>query len=252
MNGIYVCGKSKSCKRGLKPLSRQVGTAGIVPESESESSGGNLRKLGRFQDFPIFLFFLGVFTDNPIMKRAQKTASSRDKAELDKIQSNLSYSYLHAVVSRAGGACALSVPTADGMGVDATLHFKSNYVPKQIYGRVDIDVQLKSTRQILPVVNGKISCPIESEQYRKYTLTSTSEFLLILFVLPTDPAEWLALTPQELTLKKCCYWTSLNEAPLWTGSDVTVRIPEKNLFNVEQLHKIITKISEGERLKYEP
>ena len=186
------------------------------------------------------------------MKRAQKTASSRDKAELDKIQSNLSYSYLHAVVSRAGGACDSLGQTADGMGIDAVLKFKGKFSPKQIYGRVDIDAQLKSTRQILPVVNGKISCPIESEQYRNYTLTSTTEFLLILFVLPTDPAEWLELTPDELILRKCCYWTSLNEAPPWTGSDVTVRIPEKNLFNVEQLHKIVTKLSEGERLKYEP
>jgi len=129
------------------------------------------------------------------------------------------------------------------------MHFKGNYSPKPIYGRVDIDVQLKSTRQTLPVVNGKISYPIESEQYRKYTLTSPTEFLLILFVLPDDSTEWLELTPDELILRKCCYWTSLNEAPPWTGSDVTVRIPEKNLFNVEQLLKIVTKLSEGERLK---
>ena len=138
------------------------------------------------------------------------------------------------------------------MGIDAILHFKGKFSSKQIFWKFPIDVQVKSTRQTLPVVNGKISYSIKSEQYRKYTEPSLAEFLLVLFVLPDDPTEWLELTPDELILRKCCYWISLKDAPPWTGSDVTVRIPEKNLFNVEQLHKIVIKLSEGERLKYEP
>ena len=184
------------------------------------------------------------------MKKKQKLPS-RSKAELDEIQSNLSYSYVHAVVSRAGGACQETSRSADKMGIDVVLNFKGSFSPKQDFGKILVTSQLKSTRQTLPVVNGKISYSIKSEQYRKYIESSPVEFLFILFILPDDPAEWLELTPEELILRRCCYWTSLRGAPAWTGNDVTVRIPQNNLFNVEQLHQILAKLSKGERLNYE-
>ena len=205
--------------------------------------------MGRTSYLALDLF--GKIADNFAMKKGQRIPQKPGKAELDKIQSNLSYSYLHAVVSRAGGACDSPGQTADGMGMDAVLNFVGQFSPKPTFRKISITVQLKSTRQTLRLINGRFSYAVKSEQYRKYTELSPTEFLLVLFVLPDDPGEWLKLTPQELTLKKCCYWTSLNEAPPWSGSDVTVHIPEKNLFNVEQLHQILAKLSIGERLKYE-
>ena len=184
------------------------------------------------------------------MEKVKKTSRS-NKKELDTIQSNLSFSYLHAVVSRVGGSCESTGRTADNMGIDVTLMFQGQFSPRPVYQTIPIIGQLKSTRQPLHIVNGKISYSLCSKQYRKYTQSSTTEFLLFLFALPENPESWLQLTPQELILRKCCYWTSLAGAPPAIEESITIHIPEKNLFNVEQLRQILEMLSKGNRLKYD-
>jgi hypothetical protein len=174
------------------------------------------------------------------------------KEKLDTIQSNLSFSYLHAVVSGIGGSCVRLDQTADNMGIDVILTFRGDFSSEPTFRKISISVQLKSTRQILTVSKGRISYPLNAKQYNKYLQKSTTEFLFVLFVLPEDQKMWLELSPQELILRKCCYWTSLNGASPSTADNVTVHFPEQNLFNGEQLQKILAILSEGGRLKYEP
>lgn len=184
------------------------------------------------------------------MKKKKGTSGS-NKAELDKIQSNLGFSYLHAVVSRAGGSCNRTDQTADNMGIDVYLTFEGNFSPKPVLRTITISGQLKTTRQVLSTSNGRICYSLDAKQYNKYIQRSNVDFLLFLFVVPENVETWLEFTPQELILRKCCYWTSLKGALPSVGSDVTVYFPEKNLFNVEQLRKILAKLSKGEELKYD-
>ncbi len=171
--------------------------------------------------------------------------------ELNTIQSNLSFSYVHAVVSRLGGACSLLGKTEDDMGIDATLTFTGNYSRKPVFTQISINIQLKSSRQILTVADGKISYPLTAAQYQKYTQRSTTEFLFILFCVPEHPEQWLSLSENELILRKCAYWTSLNDAPPCTGGGMTIHIPKKNLFSVENVRNdILATLSKAQRLKY--
>ena len=186
------------------------------------------------------------------MASKRPKASDANKVELDTIQSNLSFSYLHAVVSSVGGSCMRTDQVADNMGIDVTLMFQGKFSPRPVLRSIPIIGQLKSCRQSLRVVDGRIGYSLGSEQYRKYTLRSSAEFLLFLFIVPENPETWLELTPQELILRKCCHWTSLNGAPPSAGNNVTVYFPAKNLFNVVQLRKILETLSKGERLRYEP
>jgi hypothetical protein len=168
--------------------------------------------------------------------------------ELNKIQSNLSFSYLHAVVSRAGGSCERTHDDADGMGIDARLTFEGNGKVKVI----DINVQLKSTRKQLSLNNGKYSFPLNADEYKKYTQTSITPFLFVLFCLPENCDDWLTLTEEQLVLRKCSYWTSLIGAESCERNQGrTIYVPEKNVFSVQQLEKIVQILSNGEMIYYE-
>jgi len=94
-------------------------------------------------------------------KKRQK-ASSPDTAELTAIQSNLGFSYLHAVVSRAGGSCEETHRTADNMGIDIRLEFQGIFSPTPIFRSISIIGQLKTTRQVLRESAGRISYPLDS------------------------------------------------------------------------------------------
>jgi hypothetical protein len=137
------------------------------------------------------------------------------------------------------------------MGVDVYLTFEGDFSPKPVLRVITIAGQLKTTRQALRVSGGRISYSLDAKQYSKYIQQSNADFLLFLFVVPENVETWLEFTPQELILRKCCYWTSLKGAAPPVGDNVTVYFPEKNIFNVEQLRKILAEISKGKELKYD-
>ena len=175
-----------------------------------------------------------------------------NKNELDTIQQNLSYSYLHAVVSRAGGGCVEATKTIDDMGIDVLTEFEiSTASKKAMFTSISLRVQLKSTRRPLKPHTGKVGYPLPVARYEKYRQPSTTELLFVLFSLPEDPKEWLSLTPDEMILRRCAYWTGLVGAPPATGQSTTIHIPANNLLTVEQLQQNILKpLSEGMRLNY--
>lgn len=66
---------------------------------------------------------------------------------------------------------------------------------------------------------------------------------------------WLELSPEQLVVKKCMYWTTLRNAPALAEErkTTTVHFPKKNLFSPEGLRNDILKpLSEGKDLNYEP
>ncbi|MDR2762057.1 MAG: DUF4365 domain-containing protein [Planctomycetaceae bacterium] len=175
-----------------------------------------------------------------------------NKNFLDKIQKNLSYSYLHAIVSRLGGSCEPTTQDADNEGIDAHLIFQDNFSPKQIINRVQIDVQLKSTRQNLKIKNNKIIYSLPESQYNRYILPATVQLVFILFCVPSKLSDWVSLSDDELILRKCAYWTSLNNAPYCDKKTATIQIPTKNLITDKSLFTIVKIISEGGKINYEP
>ena len=172
------------------------------------------------------------------------------KAELDSIQMNLSFSYLHAVVSKAGGGCVQTGKTEDDMGIDAKISFKGEFSRKPLYSAFNIDVQLKSSRQKLAESDENISYSLKKKQYDKYTSRSSHESILVLFCLPDAPELWLAHSEEELILRKCAYWTSLKGAPPCKNDSITIHFPKRNVFDVEHLHQILAVLSKGKGLSY--
>ena len=59
--------------------------------------------------------------------------------------------------------------------------------------------------------------------------------------LPTEQSEWVTVTVDELVLRRCAYWLDLSGANALPekAATTTVRIPERNLFNVEGLGRLM-------------
>jgi hypothetical protein len=77
--------------------------------------------------------------------------------------------------------------------------------------------------------------------------------LLILLVLPKDSNKWLIYTPNALISRKCAYWCSLldyPDKPKNGQKHITIKIPTRNVFSVEQLKALMDKLSRKESIKY--
>jgi len=164
----------------------------------------------------------------------QKPLSDND------MESELSYAYLHAVASRAGMSCIPVPRIPDNRGVDAKITAYGPFPTQKRYTRlsVDIDIQLKATRQELP----------ETEDHFSYFLNDLACYndlrainlgrhhILIVLLLTGEQSQWLNITAEELILRKSAYWVSLYGAEeSQNDSGVTIYLPKTNLLTVESL-----------------
>jgi hypothetical protein len=58
--------------------------------------------------------------------------------------------------------------------------------------------------------------------------------ILIVLVMPEDEAQWLSQSVDELVVRHCAYWVSLEgHPPPTTTRTVRIAIPRGNVFSVE-------------------
>ena len=73
--------------------------------------------------------------------------------------------------------------------------------------------------------------------------------ILIVVLMPKDNADWLTQTEEELCLRQCAYWASLEgQPPTSNTASVTVQIPTSNIFSTKQLIDLMQKAERGEAL----
>ena len=67
--------------------------------------------------------------------------------------------------------------------------------------------------------------------------------------MPEEKSLWLKQTQEELCLRHCAYWMSLEGQPDRPNtSSVTVQVPTANIFNSEQLIDLMEKAEKGDAL----
>ena len=115
------------------------------------------------------------------------------------IQEQLSGAYVRAVIFRAG--YRLDLPVVDDHGIDGTVGSYSGGVNR-------VDFQLKSTTDY-EIRDGFIIYDLRVEDYNRLVREADLPRVLVLFLMPADPGQWLAQTQEELCLRKCAYWVSL-------------------------------------------
>jgi hypothetical protein len=73
-------------------------------------------------------------------------------------------------------------------------------------------------------------------------------FLLIVLCLQRDETTWLAISGNELILKKCAFWCQLSGPPTTNGDSKRIRIPNINAFSPDAVERILTDIRNGAML----
>lgn len=151
----------------------------------------------------------------------------------------LSFAYVKGIAARAGFKVAR--PSTDTDSVDGILMSDQGRRPR-------VDFQAKSTTRDLLHTDG-IHFPLPVKNYNELRADTMVPRILVVLLMPADAEEWLAQSAEELCLRHCAYWLSLEGRPATTNpSNVTVLAPTANVFSVEQLTALMGKIEKGESL----
>ena len=149
------------------------------------------------------------------------------------IQEQLSWAYVRAVIFRAG--YRLNLPVVDDHGIDGTVGSYSAGVNR-------VDFQLKSTTDY-EIRDRSIIYDLRVENYNQLIKEDDLPRVLILFLMPDDPDQWLTQTQEELCLRKCAYWVSLmGMAPSGNRSTVRVSVPLSNMFDLNGLADMFSRL----------
>jgi hypothetical protein len=159
------------------------------------------------------------------------------------VQEDLSLAYLRAVVAKLG--MTYDTPIRD-FGIDGTISRISRKNGRLVPSGIRLDVQLKSSTNAA-VGSDHVSYELDVRAY-EILRDDTAEIprVLVLLILPRDEREWIDQDEDRLIMRKCAYWMSLRGYPE-TPNDksVTIRIPRRNLFSVQNLQDIMDKINQG-------
>ena len=107
-------------------------------------------------------------------------------------------------------------------------------------GRPRMEFQAKSTS--LDIRRGDhLHYPLPVGNYD--TLRDTNAILpsiLIVVLIPPDESAWTTQTTEQLCLRHCAYWLSLEgQPPVSNTTSITVHVPVVNVFNSDQLHMLM-------------
>lgn len=150
------------------------------------------------------------------------------------IQEELSKAYVRAVVYNAG--LSLSIPEKDYYGIDGTIDDPNRR------GVNRIDFQLKSTTDY-EVRDGEIVYDLRVEDYNRLIRDEDVPRVLILYLMPKDPDEWLAQGLEQLCLRECAFWHSLMGKD-WSPNPYEKRVfvPQANVFSQDGLRDMFRRL----------
>lgn len=144
----------------------------------------------------------------------------------------MSLAYLRAVAAR----CRAFVTADEGgdyASIDATV--MSALQPRRMFS-----VQLKCSSAGFARVDGSVAFDLAVRSYDHLRRTDpTIPCILLLYELPSTADDWMAVTPDNLTMRKAAWWTDLYGAKA-VANDTTVRvhIPEDRRLTPDSMQSI--------------
>jgi hypothetical protein len=155
-----------------------------------------------------------------------------------------------AFVQSIASLCGLSstVPRLD-FGIDIILHEIVRVRNRLIESGFRLDIQAKSTT-LACLENSFVRYDLDVRTYDVLRMAAPGTLrILVVLVLPTEPAQWLTQSEDSLLLRHCAYWLSLQgQVATRNRKTVRVRIPRTNQLSVAGLEWIVGKIKKGEPL----
>lgn len=149
----------------------------------------------------------------------------------------LSRAYVAAVTAGAGYVTAEM--NFDRDGVDLQINAGGSMRPS-------LGVQLKATINLGVAGDGEFRLPLKRRNYDLLRGPTMIPRILVVLDLPRLEADWLNVTIEQLTMRRCSYWVSLaGFAETENKESVTIPIPEKNLFDVGALRILMEQARTG-------
>ncbi len=104
-----------------------------------------------------------------------------------------------------------------------------------------IGLQLKATIWLgEPRQDGNYRYAVPIRDYQRLIRPSQTPKYLVVLSLPENEEEWLSISADELVLRRCAYWLSLQDMEESQNSEsVTVSIPDSNRFDAYALRELI-------------
>ncbi|NJL28865.1 MAG: DUF4365 domain-containing protein [Thermoanaerobaculia bacterium] len=153
-----------------------------------------------------------------------------------------SLAYVRAVAAVAG--VAVYQPSVDDDSVDLGLAARGS---QGALRSPRLELQVKATGRDVLRHDG-VHYPLRKKNFDDLR---GSDFLvprlLVVVVVPEKTVDWLDQSEEQLALRRCAYWLSLRDLPQRDiASTVTVFVPRSNLWTVEALSALMSRISRGE------
>ena len=147
-----------------------------------------------------------------------------------------SLAYIRAVAAQAG--CQVTRPEPDTDSVDGVLMSGFGRRPR-------IEFQAKATsRDILR--DGSLHFPLPLKNYDDLRDDVLVPRILVVVLMPREEREWARQSEDELCLRRCGYWLSLEGRPAVPNtSSVSIAIPTANVFARAQLCDLMANANAG-------
>ncbi|HEV3121114.1 MAG TPA: DUF4365 domain-containing protein [Isosphaeraceae bacterium] len=162
------------------------------------------------------------------------------------IQEALSKAYIQAVAGKAGLVCSFY---DFDYGIDLTVSEVTHRSGRRLLSGFKVDIQAKSSvsARVDPT---EIFYSIERKSYDDLIMTDVgTQRILVLLVLPRNEDEWFEQSEEQLLMRRCAYWLSLEGwEPTTNDARITISIPRINRLTVESLRAILETIRQGDRL----
>lgn len=147
--------------------------------------------------------------------------------------------FVQAIASAAG--LTISAQEPDVESVDFTLGRPDKASPR-------LDLQLKCSAST-EVRDGVIPFSIPVKNYDELRHGDRMvPCILVVVLVPDPPSEWLELNDEQMLLRHCAYWKSLEgAASVDAAENTTVYVPVEQQFSVEAVHRLLDVIADGGR-----
>ncbi|MCA9643872.1 MAG: DUF4365 domain-containing protein [Myxococcales bacterium] len=145
-------------------------------------------------------------------------------------------------VAASIGFCATKPNGPDVDSVDLTLHA---YGPRGTTRSPKLDLQLKCTAQAIPAQDFPFKLSVKNYNDLRATDLQVSRLLIVVLV-PDDPANWASHSSAELALRQSGYWADLRGEPPTTNTDsITITMPVVQEFSPRLLDKLMMPRAQG-------
>jgi hypothetical protein len=157
---------------------------------------------------------------------------------IEALQEEFSYAYVHAIAAAAGYSCAPATRLIDLSGVDTTIAYPGILGTRR---NPKIDLQIKCCLQERIISEEYINYPLETKAYNKLIFPDpTCPYYLVIVTIPRNISDWVAHSEENLILRKCGYWHSLLGLPETKNKQTkTVKIPRNQQFSPDVLENLM-------------